>query len=153
MRVHGSWWAHPASHAIFRAIQELAARRDVILVKLIRGKDTFVHERLWPELFAVVTANDAWQLYGLPKSAKGLYKRVLRAGETEASGPDARVLELRLLVRVEQFHTEAGHHKKRLESWTQWAERVGIVRQFPPTTSAAKEAFEKIYPVANWPWR
>src|SRR5215831_8257734 len=68
--VRGSWWAHPASHAIFWAINELADRKDVLVVKLIRGKDTFVHQRLWPELLAIVTADEPWQLHGLPKSAE-----------------------------------------------------------------------------------
>ena len=151
--VRGSWWGHPASHAIFRAIQELAARDDVLLVKLIRGKDTFVHERLWPALFAVAASNEPWQLDGLPKSATALYKRMLRAGEIEASGPDVRVLELRLLIRVEQFHSEEGHHEKRLESWARWAESTGVARKPVIALSAAKEAFEKIYPEAKWPWR
>lgn len=151
--VRGSWWAHPASHAIFRAIQELAARDDVVLVKLIRGKDTFVQERLWPALLAIATSNEAWQLDGLPKSAAALYRRVVRAGEIETSGPDARVLELRLLVRVEQFHSEEGHHERRLESWARWAERTGVARQPAIAPSAAKDAFEKIYSEAKWPWR
>ena len=51
--VYGSWWAHPASHAIFAASQTLSESPDVLTCKLIDGKVTFVHRRLWPDLVAL----------------------------------------------------------------------------------------------------
>lgn len=150
--VRGSWWAHAASHAIFRAIEELAARPDVMAVKLVCCKDTFVHERLWPELLAVATANEPWQFHKLPKTAKTLYEDVLRTGEAETSGPDARLLEARLLVRGEQFHTRAGHHARRLESWARWSERIRLTSRARPAIGVAKHTFAQIYPGAKWPW-
>jgi len=153
MPVRGSWWAHPASHAIFRAIDELASRRDVVVVKLIGGKDTFVYSRLWPELLAIAAAREQWQVSNLPRSALNLYKRLLRSGELEASGSDARLLESRLLVRAEQVHTDAGHHEKRLESWERWLERTGLPESSIPSAQEAKDTFERIYPGAKWPWR
>jgi hypothetical protein len=44
----GSWWAHPQSHAIYRALQGVRASRDVMACRLVAGKVTLVHRRLWP---------------------------------------------------------------------------------------------------------
>lgn len=49
----GSWWSHPASHAIFEAINELADSPDVVRLRLVNGKVTLVHRSLWPALVRV----------------------------------------------------------------------------------------------------
>jgi hypothetical protein len=46
----GSWWAHPKGRAIFAALSELDDSPDVRCFKLIDGKVTLVHRRLWPAL-------------------------------------------------------------------------------------------------------
>ncbi|HEX3764845.1 MAG TPA: hypothetical protein VHW23_39385 [Kofleriaceae bacterium] len=46
----GSWWAHPRGKAIFAALSELDDSDDVRCFKLIDGKVTFVHRRVWPAL-------------------------------------------------------------------------------------------------------
>ncbi len=46
----GSWWAHPKGKAIFAALSELDDSHDVRCFKLIDGKVTFVHRRVWPAL-------------------------------------------------------------------------------------------------------
>ena len=94
--VRGSWWAHPAAHAIFRAIETLADRPDVLLIKLIAGKDTFVDRRLWPEILAIATSSAAWQWKGASADAHRLHKEVERRGVVEASGGAAGELEKRL---------------------------------------------------------
>jgi hypothetical protein len=48
--VAGNWWAHPQSHAIFRALQGVRASPDVMACRLVAGKVTLVHRRLWPVL-------------------------------------------------------------------------------------------------------
>jgi hypothetical protein len=48
--VSGSWWSHPRSHDIFEAINVLADSPDVVRLRLVRGKVTLVHSRLWPAL-------------------------------------------------------------------------------------------------------
>jgi hypothetical protein len=48
--IKGSWWAHPAGHAIFAAINEAADSPDVARLRLLNGKITLVHRRLWPAL-------------------------------------------------------------------------------------------------------
>ena len=39
---------HPASHSIFDALNLLAASPDVVRMRLVNGKLTLVHRRLWP---------------------------------------------------------------------------------------------------------
>ena len=51
--IRGSWWAHPDSHAIFAAINELADSPDVVRLRLVKGKITLVHRRVWPALARV----------------------------------------------------------------------------------------------------
>lgn len=46
----GSWWAHARGKAIFAALSELDDSDDVRCFKLIDGKVTFVHRRVWPAL-------------------------------------------------------------------------------------------------------
>jgi len=48
--IRGSWWGHPAGHAIYDALNSLAASPDVVRTRLVNGKVTLVHRRLWPAL-------------------------------------------------------------------------------------------------------
>lgn len=50
--VKGSWWGHPEGKRIFRLLQELADNEDVLSCRLVDGKLTLVHRRLWPALAA-----------------------------------------------------------------------------------------------------
>jgi hypothetical protein len=51
--IRGTWWGHPAGHAIFAALNELDESSDVVRLRLVQGKVTFVHRRLWPPLVRV----------------------------------------------------------------------------------------------------
>jgi hypothetical protein len=51
--ISGSWWSHPRSHAIFAEINELADSPDVVRMRLVNGKVTLVHRRVWPALVRV----------------------------------------------------------------------------------------------------
>src|SRR5262245_38305289 len=70
--VRGSWWRHPAGKAIFAAATALEDHPDVLVAKLVAGKVTFVHRRLWSALIAVGRAREAWQLAGLEPAARDL---------------------------------------------------------------------------------
>jgi hypothetical protein len=48
--ISGSWWAHPASHSIFAAINAIADSPDVVRLRLVNGKVTLVHRRVWPSV-------------------------------------------------------------------------------------------------------
>jgi hypothetical protein len=150
--IHGSWWGHPAGSLIFQTLQQLAQHREVLFVKLVAGKDTLVHRSLWSEIYAIGSAGESWQRAGLSPEARALEKQVAKAGRAEASGAAAKELELRLLVRCEQFHTDAGSHDKRLESWPHWAERIGLEAR-RRTPGEAMATLESILPAAKFPWR
>jgi hypothetical protein len=51
--VKGSWWGHAQSHDIFAVINELASSPEVVRLRLVGGKVTLVHRRLWPALVRV----------------------------------------------------------------------------------------------------
>jgi hypothetical protein len=46
--VTGSWWAHPDHDEIFRVLNEAVASGQVARLRLVGGKVTLVHRRLWP---------------------------------------------------------------------------------------------------------
>jgi hypothetical protein len=48
--IRGSWWAHPKGRAIFRATRAVRESSDVLVCRLVDGKITYVHRRLWPAL-------------------------------------------------------------------------------------------------------
>jgi hypothetical protein len=51
--IKGSWWSHPKSHQIFAIFQAVTASEDVLVCRLVNGKVTLVHRRLWPALVRV----------------------------------------------------------------------------------------------------
>ncbi len=53
--IRGSWWAHPQSHRIFATINALADSPDVARMRLVNGRITLVHRRLWPALLRLET--------------------------------------------------------------------------------------------------
>ncbi len=61
-RVRGSWWSHPKAHEIFRAIEALP-EDQVVTTKLVGGKVTFVHRKLWPDLLAVATGEREYEVH------------------------------------------------------------------------------------------
>ena len=48
--IKGSWWSHPQSHRIYAILQSVAASDQILVCRLIDGKITYVHRRLWPSL-------------------------------------------------------------------------------------------------------
>jgi len=51
--IRGSWWSHPKSHEIFAATRAVRDSDDVLVCRLIAGKITYVHRRVWPALVRV----------------------------------------------------------------------------------------------------
>jgi hypothetical protein len=131
--VSGSWWGHPRSHEIFAILQELADHPDVLIAKLLFGKDTLVHRPLWPDLLAVGSERADWQTRGLASDAVALLEQIdLGAQPVLASGAAARELQVRLLAAATEVHTESGRHAMALESWTAWSKRLACA----PSASA-----------------
>jgi hypothetical protein len=150
----GSWWAHPQAHQIFDALQP--CYRDATRVKLVVEKVTLVHRRLWPALVAVGSARRTWQLDGLADESRsmlariGRYRRLVAADDLPGPTPSKRAvaeLERRLLVHVEDVHTDAGTHAKQFESWATFRRRHAV--DDPPAAREAMTMFEEI--VTSWP--
>jgi hypothetical protein len=51
--IRGTWWGHPKGRAIFRATRAVRDSADVLVCRLLDGKITYVHRRLWPALVRV----------------------------------------------------------------------------------------------------
>jgi hypothetical protein len=140
--VSGSWWSHAAGKAIYATADALDDAGVLTTVKLVDGKVTFVHKRLWPALVAIGRAREPWQTDGLPDAARELLERVDKDGTARASGPAAKALELRLLVASAQLHTEAGTHALELRTWDRFAKEMDL-RPPWPSVIEARAAFER----------
>lgn len=144
--LRGSWWSHPRAQVIFQVNEQLEDHKDVLIMKLISGKVTFVHRKVWSQVFVIGTARDPWQLKKLSAEAAALLKQIDYSGSlttadvlkslkwTMKLGDVARELEKRLLVVGTQYHSASGAHEKRLETWEHWAARVKFV---PASVSVA----------------
>lgn len=133
--IRGSWWGHPDGGSIFATCEWLQEHEDVLSAKLVNGKITYVHRRLWSALLRVATSNRSWQKSGLSGEARALLHHVGRRGSvrTDKLKQSARALrqpvqelERRLLVRSFSVHTGSGKHAKQLESWRSWKRRSGF---------------------------
>lgn len=48
--VRGSWWSHPNAHRIFEVTRAVRDSEQVLVCRVVQGKVTFVHERVWVAL-------------------------------------------------------------------------------------------------------
>jgi hypothetical protein len=53
--VRGSWWGHPEAHRIFAILGAVHDSPDVLRCKLVQGKVTYAHRRVWPALVRLET--------------------------------------------------------------------------------------------------
>lgn len=60
--IKGSWWGHPKGRQIFRAAKAICENPEVLVCKLVEGKITYVHRRLWPALVKLAPRFPAEQL-------------------------------------------------------------------------------------------
>jgi hypothetical protein len=72
----GSWWSHPRGRHIFRCLEQLLGHPDVLLTRLIGGKVTYLHRKLWPAFLSVATATEPWQRRRLSREGRQLLRRV-----------------------------------------------------------------------------
>lgn len=159
--VKGSWWGHARGHAIFNASQAIEEHADVAVAKLVDGKVTYLHRRLWPALVAAGSERAPWQTAGLSPPARALLAAVDKRGSVRTDlapgtlknpgrGASKAALELekRLLIASEEVHTETGAHAKHLEAWRAWAARRGV--EVSGTSGAeARGAFERVLAAMN----
>ena len=51
--IDGNWWSHPKSTFIYNVLAEVLESEDVLVCRLLDGKITLIHRRLWPALVRV----------------------------------------------------------------------------------------------------
>lgn len=49
----GAWWPHPKAQEIFAATRVVRGSPEVLVCRLLGGKVTFIHRRLWPALVRI----------------------------------------------------------------------------------------------------
>lgn len=126
-RVRGSWWSHKRAQVIFDVSEMLEDHPDVMIMKLISKKVTFVHRELWNGIYSIGVAREEWQLKKLSANARRVLEKLDKGEEPGPNlGDTARELESRLLVHSEQIHTTSGRHAKVIETWDAWANRAGF---------------------------
>ena len=150
--VRGSWWSHENANEIFAVSEMLEDHPDVLIVKLISEKVTFVHRELWGHVYSIGVAREDWQLKKLSPAAKRLLKELDAQGWIQTNklgkefgakpGETARELESRLLIHANQIHTESGAHAKVIETWDTWAKRAGF-RARAKSPAAARRFLEQ----------
>lgn len=139
-RIKGSWWGHPKGREIYNVLNRLESRSDVLTTRLISGKVTFVHRRLWTDFLAIAVSKESWQTKLLSADARKLSRAIEKEGTVRTDrmppsmrfkgkvGEAARELERRLMVHSDEIHTERGNHAKVLVSWMSWSESIGLGR-------------------------
>ncbi len=150
--LRGSWWGHEQAQTIFAVSEILEDHPDVLVIKLISGKVTFVHRELWGRVYSIGVAREDWQVKNLSQGAKSLLNTLDAEGTLQTNklnksfgpkpGETARELELRLLIHAEQVHTESGAHAKVVETWDAWAKRAGFSAR-AKSPSAARHFLEQ----------
>jgi hypothetical protein len=51
--IRGSWWGHAAGKEIYEILNVLDESPDIVTTRLINGKVTLVHSRVWPAIVRV----------------------------------------------------------------------------------------------------
>ncbi|MBL8949488.1 MAG: hypothetical protein JNK82_01835 [Myxococcaceae bacterium] len=127
--IKGSWWGHPMGKVIFALATHVTGSGEVLALKLIEGKTTYVHRALWPALVRVLL-DPGWRgprVAALRDGAKRLFAEVEREGEVrDADAKAVKALEDGVLALVVSHHTARGHHEKVLTSWSRWAKTAGV---------------------------
>lgn len=145
--VKGSWWGHPDGNLMYNLSNELLDSPEILAIKFINKKITFLPKNQWSEIFAIGNSQANWQMDNLSIAQKNLLKLVKANGSVHADdsrlkksaaevGKIASKLEERLLIFSESVHTTSGKHVRVLKSW----DYVMRSRKFKPKKISPEEA-------------
>ncbi len=156
--IKGNWWSHARANEIYNLFQKLSSSPNVVVLKLIDGKVTLVHKRLWPPLLRLVTDSEqrTKRLKKLNPAARMLLDQVEThgsvrmdfiademGGNRKALKKSRDLLERLCLVASRDEHTRDGHHEAVLETWPTIMKRKSIRIPKSLTVEAALSAFEE----------
>ena len=76
--IRGSWWGHRSGHEIFAALTRLLDSPDVVATRLVDGRITLVHRRVWPALVRVADRFPAERLAAVDEvhTASGAHRTI-----------------------------------------------------------------------------
>jgi len=126
--ITGSWRGHAKGRLIYRLGRVLRASDQVLTVRLVEGKVSFVDRSLWVELYriAMEPSRRRRALEGLSEKARELLTAVERGhvvshrDDVSDEVPD-ETLELRLLVHVSARQGADKRPITVLRAWRDWA--------------------------------
>ena len=99
--IRGSWWAHRESHRIFAVLQAVEESGDLLVCRLIEGKITLVHRRLWPALARLQRRFTRQQLAQIHQEHTSTGKHVNRVVEFPAWVPESVLAASRRMSEAE----------------------------------------------------
>jgi hypothetical protein len=68
--IRGNWWGHKKGRAIFRATRAVRNSSDVLVCRLLDGKVTYIHQRLWPAIVRLADSLDRTKLAAIQEEHK-----------------------------------------------------------------------------------
>lgn len=155
-KIKGSWWGHPLANPIYNGLGWLEQNRNVLSLKLIDGKVTYVHESLFPALYSIVSEVRDWQLQKLKPDELKLLKYILKRNQVLSDDDKLKGLvedpkkcltnlEKKLLLYASEEHTESGKHVKIFMPW----KKSKIFNKIPVDYETAKSQLDKVISKLN----
>ena len=151
-------------------VDAVAAHPEILTMRLVHDRRTFVHRRAWQDLLTVATARAPWQMDILPPTEADLLDILEGEGvvaldedlgrDLDAFVPDlGRELVSRLLAKdAGPMRLPSGATVRTVESWTHWASRTDpdlrplAAIQLAAATERLDEAARALGPSATLPW-
>ena len=79
--IRGSWWRHRKAPQIFQCSRAIRDSKEVLVCRLLEGKVTYVHRRLWPALVKLRHQFEPKRIAAIREvhTAQGKHKTILKA--------------------------------------------------------------------------
>jgi len=77
--IDGNWWGHVKARAIFRATRTARDSDQVLVCRLVDGKITYVHRRLWPAIVCLAKSLDKKSISALREEHSPSGAHIVRA--------------------------------------------------------------------------
>lgn len=87
--IAGNWWSHPRSRFIYNVLAEVSESDEILVCRLLRGKITLVHRRLWPALVRAAMHFDPGQLARVREEHDPSGRHVVREADFPSWVPPA----------------------------------------------------------------
>jgi hypothetical protein len=117
-KIRGSWWAHPRANEIFRLAESVCDSGDVLICKLVNGKVTYVHRRIWPSLIRLSTYFSKDQLAQVESVHTPSGKHELKVTPYPRWAPAKSRKEAKLLDESDAVRIVGEKLLKEISTWT-----------------------------------